>query len=600
MRSPHSRALALTVAVVVSIAIALPASAGAITTESTQITTPSGIVYEYAQQGAKLAIAGTATDVSTPDVEIRCYYGAEAKKYRTVAEAKVEGGAFAVEADAAELPDAVCQLRAVPQRKSAEKPLPPGEPEPFEGPIVITSEFFPEDSNYYAASSTLTGTVFLGGYALESYLYSAAGHDDAQLFYGVGNLSAYPPLGTRASLQIDGTNAYLPKGAREVEEDFKKIAEKKGEGATFTPPAAKPKVTVEDQFDASTRQITVAEEDPVVTCSPGAATYPPTPTSCTSFVATGVTLKRTWQTSDEDHVTSLSEAWTSTDGAAHTVNARYLDEMASAKGGGAYEFPGEAAFGATERGEAKTLSAGPAAILYATTQPLSEIGDGEDPQGAIVYDTAPSEPLSITEGSAGGIANSFEAPYALTVPAGGSSARLQMTFIQSFALTEVSSLAAAAIAGYEPSIMPGAAPVSAPGGAIVPATTPAPATASVLSRASATAGHVTFALACHGGAGTSCKVRVNATTVERIRHGRVTAVVASTSRAKQVTIAAETTVIPAGHALRIALKLNATGHELLARFGELPAHVTATLEAAGTRHTLIAQNLTIKQKPRRR
>jgi len=597
MRSSHSRAFALTAAIAL-IGLALPVSASAIT-ESTQITTPAGIAYPFAQQGAKLAIAGTASGVTTPEVEIRCYYGAEAKSYRTIAEAKPEGGTFAVEADAAELPDAVCQLRAVPQRKSAEKPLPPGEPEPFEGPIVITSELFPEQSNYYAASSTLTGTIFLGGYALESYLYSAAGHDDAQLFYGVGDLSAYPPAGTRASVQVDGTNGYLPKAAREVEEDFKKAAEKKGEGATFTPPAGKPKVTVEDQFDASTRQMTVEEEDPVVACSPGAATYPPTPTSCTSFVATGVTLNRTWQTSDEDRVASLSEAWSSTDGSAHTVNARYLDEMASAKGGGAYKFPGETAFGATARGEAKTLPAGPAAILYKAPSTLPEIGDGEHPQGAIVYDTAPSEPVSITEGSSSALPNSFEAPYALTVPAGGSASPLRMTFIQAFALTEVSSNAAAAVVGYELSSVPSTPSLSVPG--ITVATTPTPpATASVLAKAATTNGHVTFALACHGGAATSCKIRVSVTTLERLRHGRVIAVAASTSGAKKVTIAAETVVIPAGQELRIALKLNASGRRLLARFGRLPAHLTATIEDEGAGHTVLEQSLTIKPRKRRR
>jgi hypothetical protein len=91
------------------------------------------------------------------------------------------------------------------------------------------------------------------------------------------------------------------------------------------------------------------------------------------------------------------------------------------------------------------------------------------------------------------------------------------------------------------------------------------------------------------------------TTLERVRHGRVIALAASTGLARMVTIATDTVVIPAGRQLKIALKLNARGRRLLARFGRLPARLSATLEAAGTtRHTLIAQNLTIKPKQHRR
>jgi hypothetical protein len=64
------------------------------------------------------------------------------------------------------------------------------------------------------------------------------------------------------------------------------------------------------------------------------------------------------------------------------------------------------------------------------------------------------------------------------------------------------------------------------------------------------------------------------------------------------TVAGITIVIPAGQQIKISLKLNATGRKLLARFGKLPAHLTAVLEGEGVHHTIVAQNLTIKPKPK--
>jgi Glucodextranase, domain B len=661
MRSPHPRAKVLVIAVAF-ITVALPVASASATTESTQITTPSGLTYPFVQEHDKLTIAGTATGLAVSEVEIRCYSGTEQNEYQLIAEGvAVVGGMFSVEASASNLPDELCQLRAVPQTPVREKlALPPGEPERFEGPVVAASEFFPETSNYYAASSTLTGSFYLGSYGLESDLYSPSGHDDAQMFYGEEHLTAYPPIETRSSVQVDATNVYVPAAARSVAQNLQEEAETKKEA--FTPLTGEQSVVVHDQFSESTHQMTIEEEDPLVKCSPQASTYPPTLTSCTSFVSAGVKIERKWQTSDEDHVASMTETWASTDGAAHTVNTRSYNEMYSTTAGGVYEFPGEVAFAATKAGEAKTLPAGPGTILYKTSPSLSELGNGEDPQGAIVYDTAPSEPIKITaHGSA--TYNTFETPYQRTVPAGGSSTPLRMTFIQAFALTEVSSLAAAAIAGYHPSVsitapangatvstptvtVTGTASdtgalssltvngagvaVAATGGAWSTSATlkpgantitatatdqaglssssvvtvtytppmPPPAKASQVGRVSGAKGQATITLACHGAAGTSCKIHATLTTVEKRRHGHLIAVVAAKTHSKQVTIATVTVVIPAGQKIKISLKLNATGRKLLARFGKLPAHLIVTLEGAGGHHTVIAQNLTIKPKPK--
>ena len=72
----------------------------------------------------------------------------------------------------------------------------------------------------------------------------------------------------------------------------------------------------------------------------------------------------------------------------------------------------------------------------------------------------------------------------------------------------------------------------------------------------------------------------------------------SHGRSKTVTVASLTLVIPAGQTVKVTLKPNATGRSLLARFHRLPVHLTAILEGQSGRTTVIAQNLTIKPKPK--
>jgi hypothetical protein len=663
MRSSRSRATTLIVAAALML-VGLPvASASAL--ESSRITTPSSPDFLQVEKESKITIAGTS---STTAVDIRCYYASEVNAYDTVASnVAVSGGAFSIEAPTTGLTSSVCQLRAVPHGYTA-SPLPPGETEAFEGPLIAASTFVPElTSNYFATSTSLAGGFEFesaGEYALESTLYSPSAHESEQNFYGEGDLSAFAPVGTRSTLQVDGVNSYVPEATREVEEGLHEEAET--DKQAYVPPTGAPSLVVRHEFDpgGAVGAIEIEEEDPIVKCSPGAATFKPTIASCTSFVSTGVTLDRKWLTSDEDHVASMIDTWVSTDAAGHTVNARYYTEMASAAGGGAYEFPGETGFGPTTTGATKTLPAGAGMILYKTSATVSEVGNGENPQAAIVYDSAPSEPIAVTTGSAGHTDNGFEDPYQRTIPAGGSS-KLRMTFVQAFGLPEVRSLATAALASYNPTVaiaspangstvttpnvtitgtaldsgalasltVNGAAVAVSSSGTwstsvalkagantitatatdqagltssatvtityLAPPPKPVPATASQIGSASGAKAQATVTLACHGIAGTSCRIHVELTTIERLRHGRLVAVVAVKTHSKQVTIAGITIVIPAGQQIKVSLKLNATGRRLLARFGKLPAHLTATLESEAAHHTIVAQNLTIKPKPKK-
>ncbi|HMD58039.1 MAG TPA: hypothetical protein VKG82_11280 [Solirubrobacteraceae bacterium] len=644
------------------LALALPAAADAIEPMSS-ITTPTGpVVYLFGESASTLNVAGT-TNMS--NLEIRCYTAAT--EFRTLEPnagepvVAVSSEAFSVTVPQTQLPAAPCQLRAVPVKSKA--PLPPGVETEFKGPIVLASRFDgttpASPGNFFAVSSTLAGDFTIedaGNFALESSLYSIAGQRNAQLFYGDGDLNVLVPFfePRAAAVQVDGATGYLPNAAEEEESNLTKKA---GKAVTL---AGKPAATVAESFNEATHQLTISEEDPIVKCSPSTA-FPATMASCTGFAPTGVTLVRTWETGDEDHIAAMSDRWRSTDGAAHSVSARYLMEQSEESEEASFELPGAGSFAAVSKGETKTVPSGPGAILYKEKAGVSEAGNGETPQGAIVYDQAPSEAIAVTTGSAEKAPwNDLELPYQRTVPAGGTTNTLRMTFLQSFSMNEVRSLATAAITGYFPTVTIGApanaSPIKSPshtvtvtgtasdavglssltvngkavavgaGGAwsaavpLVPGantitatatdqsglsksaavgvTYLPPATASRVGNASGSGAQASFTVACHGLAGTSCKVHATLTSIEKIRRKRVIGIAAAKTKSGRVTVGSATVLLAAGAQVKVVVPLNSTGRKLLARFHKLPAHLTATLEGEGGLSTLIAQNLTIKPKPK--
>ena len=194
------------------------------------------------------------------------------------------------------------------------------------------------------------------------------------------------------------------------------------------------------------------------------AEFPETKESCESFRSAGVELERSWQTADGDRVVNMTDVWRSTDGEAHSLDVLYTQEFGDeTTHGGAFEFPGKAGFAETKAGEAVTLPGGAGTLFYKSDATTPAGGDLAHPQGAVAYDSAPSEALSVMGGSkAVSGFNGVLMPYKRNVPAGGTTS-LRMTFITANALSEVHSLAEAALASYPPSI----AITSPPGGSTV-------------------------------------------------------------------------------------------------------------------------------------
>ena len=442
--------LASVVSLLASLGGPLPSASAVVT--SSRITSPAGPAYTFLDEtlvpGAPtVTVSGTTT--GSGDVALRCYYGIGPLEYDVVlADATPTNGSFSVAVPASALDVLPCVLRAVPVSET--KAHPPGSPteeasDPFQGAVIAGSRFHVQSrgevEDYYEFEATSLPGYFdieaAGGCGLVSSNLYAPGSllTSAHLF---GCNAAFfeanePPSdkSTRSDLQVDGANAYTPTTPRYLEDHLK-----------ATIPGAPP-ISVTEAFDPASGGVSIREVDPIVKCAPEAV-FPPTPTSCEEFVATGVQLERTWQTSSANQVATMTDNWSSTDGLPHTLSALYEQWFALDEGeGGAFQFAGTGAFAPTQRGDSVTLPAGANAIDYKQDAATPATGDGEHPQGAIVYDRAPSEPLAIHEGSdeskPAETGTGFSMPYQATIPATGSYT-LQLGFVQAYGLSEVQAL----------------------------------------------------------------------------------------------------------------------------------------------------------------
>jgi Glucodextranase, domain B len=574
----------------------------------------------------------------------------------------VTGGVFSVSEPLHTLPSQPCVLRAVPAGDKGEHP--PGSADALSGPRVIRSffEIFTKSSvayNYEQEFTTLGANLGVDSVGHEGLYYSflfAPGSlvESESGFYNNASLQTenQPPSAsaTRSELQVDGTNAYAPDGAEQ-------IGEKLVKGLLPGTPSVAASTT-----ETAPGEFVVHESDPIVKCSGKApVVFPPTKESCESFVSTGVQLNRTWQSTHGDRVALMTDSWASTDGHAHALDALY-DQEPSQNGEGAFEFPGSSSFTTVNKGQTQALP-GDSAIYYKTNAATPDGGDLTNPQLAIVYDSAPDGSVAFHKGSKTETRPDFEMHYARTIPAGGSYT-LRMGFVTEYALDAVKALAGEILATYPPHVSiaspANGTAVSTPTVTLTGSASDAVAVSSVavnghaatlasngswsvsvplnlgantltavatdqagltasqsiavayvptqavqVGNASGANGKVRFKVACKGLAGQTCKIVARLTTKEKLRGSRLLAITAKhhkrpKTRSKIVTVGSRTVTIPAGKTVTITINLNATGRKLLARYHKLPVHLSAVFVAGATKSTVIAQNLTVKPKPKKK
>lgn len=398
--------------VLMSLVMASAAQA-AVTTSS--ITSPSDPFFAFDQgQTQNVTISGTSNGGSSDSVDILCYNdnGSSGSSSSTVASNVPldSSGSFSKSVSLSSLDGDTCHLRAVPSGTSPTTGL-----ASYSGPRVLVG-YLDKYTNttgalydYYVYAPQFSAAddyVSFGDCGLyDSYLNdpSVFGQQDSYGFYC--NDLANNPTDTnpsRTAVLVDGHPAYAPYTARHINSS----------GAGFEA------MTINSiTQDTSNGNLTIVETEPLVRCV--GDQYPANSSNCPVFEPSGIQLKRTITQNNDGHIVYIRDAYSSTDGATHSVNLLTENDQYFRNTGSTdhvqYEFPGQTSFSSHSSGDKVSVPSGaPASIL---------IQDGSTPdgstsgvRGAITYAQSPSGPFTF---GTQGYYSAFDAPNVLSVPASG-------------------------------------------------------------------------------------------------------------------------------------------------------------------------------------
>lgn len=455
------RAATVVAALAAALLAATPAAA-AIT--ATRITKPAaGPVYLTYNEDAPNAIAVSgvtdSTNAMADKVDLLCFFGDNGQSL-TLASAVglAPDGSFALPAvNLKPVEYHLCRLRAVPSGVTYNSTR-------FAGPLLAVGGMFasrvtngPNAGVLYdfylwaqqiraAADYASVGSCGLD----DTYLLDQALGRTTTVFYCNAWLSYRNLDGngdTRSEIQVDGQNAYASDAARRV---FTRS------GAC--PPACDgsidnsglPALTWSFSRNSATGDTTITESEPLVRCT-AAVPYPPTHATCSAFVPTGVRFTRTIVQRDSGRVALIVDRYSSADGHSHAIDLLYQNNQKLSTAGGqapdvAYQFPGQHSYSAHARGDTVPVPRGPGSIYVRSVR--AEDGDPYTGQGAITYDTAPSEILFMNP-YATSTSSAFTMRYTARVPASGS-LRFRFAYSSDWTTAGVRSLARPVEDGYGP------------------------------------------------------------------------------------------------------------------------------------------------------
>jgi Glucodextranase, domain B/PASTA domain len=426
---PHVLLLALAATVM----LAGPARA-AITASS--ITAPTDLSYFVADNDAAssdVTISGTTSggNPASDKIDVRCYYGAGTSVLVRSARSLNPDGSFSFAAPLGSVANHICVLRAIPAGSF------PSDVTPFTGPRIATGQ----RTTFTVAGGPNVGKVYdfylwaqqqtaafeygsNGSCALfAGHLFDASMNLTTDTFFCNAWFDRFDaPTATRSGLRIDGANAYPVWAADKIN----------GAGSGL------PGVTYSYALDPSNGNLVIHSSEPLVKCAD--PTYPPTATSCATFLGTGVTYNSTISQDHDGHMSSITDGFSSTDGAAHSLDLLWENDQRFHGAAGdstqlAYQFPGQSAFARHSPGDVITLPATPGIILIHMDGAAD--GDPNTGQGAIVYDR-PADSATFIYGDP--TVEEFNLHQTATVPAGGSST-FRFVYVQDYSAAAVASLA---------------------------------------------------------------------------------------------------------------------------------------------------------------
>jgi hypothetical protein len=453
----------LSVTVIAALAAAPSAGAAIATSQISSPANPSFALWNSNEPNS-IEVAGTASGGSPGDrVDIDCYTGSEVR----VLEGGVPvagNGSFLVPAVSLEAAAAHgCRLRAVPAGTT------PADPTPFAGPLLAVGrrrlnattvgaelnrpyDFLLEDRQLGAGGAYRSIGGCGGGFLNDSALETTT-----STFFCASRLWRFddydePGTSTRSQIQVDGADAYTAATVNEIW----------GGAEHF------PAISFSAFQDPATGNVVVHDNETFDTCP--SLTYPGTSSTC--FAPSGVRDERLIEQSEDGHLFTIIDRYSSTDGQAHQLDLLPENVQRFAPTGGkhapaiAYRFPGEPTFSTHVSGDVVPFAgATPGAVLvHVEGFPDGDQGTG---QGAIVFDR-PASPATFNllenEEFSG-----FEFHQAATVPASGSTA-FRTAYVQAYTSAEVEALVAKVEAAFSPA-PPAPAPPAPPAGRSTPAPT---------------------------------------------------------------------------------------------------------------------------------
>lgn len=317
-----------------------------------------------------------------------------------------------------------CVLRALP---GAFDPT-LGDPSPFDGPLltveaqrtvkvpggpnagtVIDTDDWLQQSAAGVGLCSLGSSGFCG-----TRLFDGASRRSTEPVFNAGGWTG-ATTGTRAGLQVDGTNAYAPFRAAQINADAPGL----------------PAVTRTTTRDPGTGTASVAEADPLVSCNTQA--FPPGE-ACTAFATVGVRFERTTTVSADGATVTQRDVLVSTDGKAHRVSAHVgqnflIDANTSPSirfGWVAGDAGGARTTGTTVNGPAS----GPATIFVGSNAAAGD-GDPVFAQGAVTFDRPPASVRVAAP------TDLLVRLHDVTVPAGGRADLVTSTYVTARTRAEV-------------------------------------------------------------------------------------------------------------------------------------------------------------------
>src|SRR3954454_8278495 len=434
--------------------VAAPASAAVTTSNVTVPADPSFIHFDSNER--QISLQGTSDGVVGDKVDLYCTNGTGGSFTAGLVQAAVPvtaGGAFSFSGKADSNLNRACVIRAIP---AGAAPTAATNLSTFTGPRTFLGEEQTSRDNfgiydYYVFNSQTQGGMdfdSLGSCGLDdSFVYDPASlARSGPLFWcnaWLSSSNASTP--TRSLLQVDGRDAYVPGSAYYA-----------FTGAPNVPGLLALSYTT--TFSPTTGDMTIDETDPVIACQGDA--YPPTATTCTRFQRVPVDVHRVITMDHLGRTVRINDAFTSRDGAAHTVDVQYEQDFRGTPGDPAYLFPWrESTF---SQHTSPDTFAGPGGSstgsILVKAQKAAPDGDTTYPQGAVTY-SAPPDGVSFLNYTSPNL--SWSLNYRRRVPASGA-LTLAFGYSQAFLAADVATLARAAEAALAPVAASGGTPV--PGG----------------------------------------------------------------------------------------------------------------------------------------